>query len=193
MTCCYAAHTKPTQLRAPGKINTRTTRTKRYCPAPDGTLARMTVLAHGSPHAGQTGWQHLMHPRSPAMTDRLLTGRFQVRVLAREPSPREVCGPLTCIVITSSTVMRAAMENYNPTPGIGAASGSHLVLRRRQWADRAGVRQGRAGGMHRTERGPPVLCPVGHWRVLALGLGLAGRSLQQTVRFAAVNIRVTSG
>jgi hypothetical protein len=79
-------NTKPTQLRSPGKINTRTIRTKRYCPAPGGTLARMTVLAHGSPHAGQTGRQHLRHPRSPAMTGLLLTGRFQVRVLAREPS-----------------------------------------------------------------------------------------------------------
>ena len=48
-------NTKPTQLRALGKINTRTTRTKRYCPAPDGTLAIMAVLAHGSPYAGQTG------------------------------------------------------------------------------------------------------------------------------------------
>ena len=54
-TAPRGAHTKPTQLRAPGKINTRTTRTKRHCPAPGGTPANMTVLAHGSPHAGQTG------------------------------------------------------------------------------------------------------------------------------------------
>jgi hypothetical protein len=51
----FAGNTKPTQLRAPGKINTRITWTKRYCPGSDGTLARMAVLAHGSPHAGQTG------------------------------------------------------------------------------------------------------------------------------------------
>ncbi len=62
VTCRFAGNTKPTQLGAPGTINTRTTRTKRYCPAPGGTLARMIVLAHGSPHAGQTGWQHLRHP-----------------------------------------------------------------------------------------------------------------------------------
>ena len=49
------AHTKPTQLRAPGKINTGITRTKRYCPASDGALAKIAPLAHGSPHAGQTG------------------------------------------------------------------------------------------------------------------------------------------
>ena len=55
MTCRFAGNTKPTQLRAPGKINTGITRTKRYCPAPDGTPAKMTVLAHGSPYAGQTG------------------------------------------------------------------------------------------------------------------------------------------
>jgi hypothetical protein len=75
VTCRFAGNTKPAQLGDPGKINTRTTWTKRYCPAPDGTLAKMTVLAHGSPHAGQTGWQHLRHPRSPAMTGLLLTGR----------------------------------------------------------------------------------------------------------------------
>jgi len=51
----FCGNTKPTQLRAPGKINTRPTRTKRYCPAPDGMPARMTVLAHGIPRAGQTG------------------------------------------------------------------------------------------------------------------------------------------
>jgi hypothetical protein len=72
-------NTKPTQLRAPGKVNTRTTRTKRYCPAPDGTPAKMTVLAHEIPHAGQTGWQHLRDPRSPAMTDLLLTGSSRWR------------------------------------------------------------------------------------------------------------------
>jgi hypothetical protein len=55
MTCRFAGNTKPTQLRAPGKINTGITRTKRYCPAPDGTPAKMTVLAHESPHAGQMG------------------------------------------------------------------------------------------------------------------------------------------
>ena len=49
------SNTKSTQHRAPGKINTRATRTKRYCPAPDGTPANITVLAHGFPHAGQTG------------------------------------------------------------------------------------------------------------------------------------------
>jgi hypothetical protein len=48
-------NTKPTQLRVPRKINTGITRTKRYCPAPDGTPANMAVLAHGIPHAGQTG------------------------------------------------------------------------------------------------------------------------------------------
>src|SRR5580704_9493768 len=96
MTCRFAGNTKPTQLRAPGKINTGITRTKRYCPAPDGTLANMTVLAHGSLHAGQTGWQHLRHPRSPAMTSLLLTGRFQVRVLAREPLGAYIVSPLTC-------------------------------------------------------------------------------------------------
>jgi hypothetical protein len=81
---------------APGKINTRITRTKRCCPAPGGTLAKMAVLAHGSPHAGQTGWQHLRYPRPSAMTDLLLTGRFQVRVLAREPTQLCSVSPLTC-------------------------------------------------------------------------------------------------
>ena len=51
----FTGNTKPTQLRAPGKINTGITRTKRYCSASDGTLAKMSVLAHRSPHAGQTG------------------------------------------------------------------------------------------------------------------------------------------
>ncbi len=55
MTSCYAATQNQHNSGALGKINMRTTRTKRYCPAPDGTLAKMTVLAHGSPHAGQTG------------------------------------------------------------------------------------------------------------------------------------------
>jgi hypothetical protein len=55
MTCCYAATQNQHNSGAPGKINTRTTRTKRYHLAPDGTLAKMIVLAHGSPHAGQTG------------------------------------------------------------------------------------------------------------------------------------------
>jgi hypothetical protein len=45
MTCRFAGNTNPTQLRAPGKISTGITRTKRYCPAPDGTPAKMTVLA----------------------------------------------------------------------------------------------------------------------------------------------------
>ncbi len=55
MTCCYAATQNQHNSGAPGKSNTRTTRTKRYCPASGGTLAKMAVLAHGSPHAGQTG------------------------------------------------------------------------------------------------------------------------------------------
>ena len=38
MTCCYAAHTKPTQLRIPGRIKTRTTRTKRYVRHPTARL-----------------------------------------------------------------------------------------------------------------------------------------------------------
>jgi hypothetical protein len=46
-------NTTPTQLRVPGKINTRTTRTKRHCLAPGGTLASMALLAHGSHHAGE--------------------------------------------------------------------------------------------------------------------------------------------
>jgi len=47
LTSTFAANTKPTQLRVPGKINTRITRTKRYCPARDGTLAKIAALAHG--------------------------------------------------------------------------------------------------------------------------------------------------
>jgi hypothetical protein len=33
MTCPFRGNTKPTQLGAPGKINTEITRTKRHCPA----------------------------------------------------------------------------------------------------------------------------------------------------------------
>jgi hypothetical protein len=51
-----AAHTQNQHNTGlPRKINTGITRTKRYCPAPDGTLAKIAALAHGNPHAGQTG------------------------------------------------------------------------------------------------------------------------------------------
>jgi hypothetical protein len=39
---------------------------------------------------------HLRQRIAPAGTDLLLTGRFQVRVLAREPSSTAVASPLTC-------------------------------------------------------------------------------------------------
>lgn len=39
----FRANTKATQVRAQGKINTRTTRTKRYSPAHGSTTAKMSV------------------------------------------------------------------------------------------------------------------------------------------------------
>ena len=44
----FCGQQKTNTTPAPGKINTRTTRTKRYCPAPGGTPANITVLAHGT-------------------------------------------------------------------------------------------------------------------------------------------------
>jgi hypothetical protein len=39
----FVANTKPTQVRWPAKINTRTTRTKRHSPVHGGTTAKMSV------------------------------------------------------------------------------------------------------------------------------------------------------
>jgi hypothetical protein len=122
------SNTKSTQHRAPGKINTGITRTKRYCSAPDGMVVKMTVLAHGSPHAGQTGWQHLRHLRCPAMTGLLLTGRLGSNPIAGA-IPAVIVSPLTCdnagregTVMAHAAPSRSKIPTKSPQSARGRAA-----------------------------------------------------------------------
>ena len=81
-----APHRVPTSPRPRPAAPTQTPRTERHYPAQDGTAANMALLALTSLYAGSAGPAPLTALVARAATDLLLTGRFMVRVHAREPA-----------------------------------------------------------------------------------------------------------
>jgi transcriptional regulator with XRE-family HTH domain len=81
----WAPHRIPTSPRPRPAVPTKTPRTERHYPAQDGTAANMASLALTSLYAGSAGLAPLTALVARAATDLLLTGRFMVRVHAREP------------------------------------------------------------------------------------------------------------
>ena len=79
-----ASPQNPHNSASAAAIPTENPRTKRHCPAQDGTAAKMALSVLTSLYAGSAGLTPLTARAPPSRTDLLLTGRFQVRVLARE-------------------------------------------------------------------------------------------------------------
>jgi hypothetical protein len=71
-------------------------RTKRHYPAHGGTSANVALLALASLYAGSAGLTPSAALVARAATGLLLTGRFMVRVHAREPARVSIASPLTC-------------------------------------------------------------------------------------------------